>query len=191
MEPIEVLWISLVLFFGVIGIVRGFLRELGVTTTVLAAIYVISEFLEGRGLMNKLLGRAGEMAPAFGAFIAEDPRISLVKFVLYLLFMAFVAFISYHGETLAFGGEPPKGLAGSLLGLMVGLLNGYLIVGTIWYYLDAFDYPIEMFELFEPPLRPFAETLRAYLLLNLIPDNLTEPALISGIVLLLFLRVIR
>jgi len=192
LAPIEALWISLIAIFGLIGIVRGFLRELGVTTTVLMAIYIIYEFLEGHAFTETLLGRASEMVPTFGAFVAEDPKRSLVKFIIYLLFMAFVVFISYHGETLAFGGRPPKGLAGPLLGLLVGLLNGYLIVGTIWYYLDDFGYPIGWLE--PERLTTFAKAALPYLpvkLLDFVPANLKGPALVACIAFLILLRVIR
>lgn len=191
MEPIEVLWIVLFLMFGAIGLVRGFLKELGVTTTTFVAIYVISEVLEGRGVMDGLLGRAGEVVPAFATLTAEDPRRSLVRFIIYLLLMVFMVFISYHGETLKFGGSPPKGLAGALLSLMVGLLNGYLIVGTLWYYLDRLNYPTRLLGLYQGELSPLARALRSLLLFNLLPENLREPVLLFFIIFLIIARVIR
>lgn len=191
MEPIEVSWIVLFLMFGAIGLVRGFLKELGVTTTTFVAIYVISEILEGRGVMDKLMGRAGEVVPAFAALTAEDPKRSLVRFTIYLLFMVFMVFISYHGETLKFGGSSPKGLTGAFLSLMVGLLNGYLIVGTLWYYLDTWGYPTGLLGLYEGELSHRAETLRSLLLFNLLPESLKEPVLLFFIIFLITARVIR
>lgn len=190
MQPIEVSWIVLFLIFGAIGLVRGFLKELGVTTTTVVSIYVIAEVLERRGVMDRLLGRA-EAIPALATLTTEDPRRSLVKFIVYLLFMVFMVFISYHGETLKFGGSPPKGLAGALLSLMVGLLNGYLIVGTLWYYLDRFDYPTQLLGLYQGELSPLASTLRSLLLFNLLPENLWEPVLLFFIILLIIARIIR
>jgi len=192
LQPIEVLWISLVLIFGAIGLVRGFRRELGVTTSVFVAMYIISQWFEKRAVMDMMLGKAARVAPAaFSALVTEDPKRALVRCAFYTLFMAFMVFISYHGETLTFGGTPPKGLAGLLLNLMVGLLNGYLIVGTIWYYLDKYNYPTRLLGLYQGELSPLAQTLRSFLLFNLIPSNLVEPVLIFFILFLIIMRVIR
>ncbi len=192
MEPIEVLWIVLVLLFGAIGLVRGFLKELGVTTTVCVAMYVISQWLEKRGVTDMALGKAVEVAPgAFRAFAADDPRNALVRCLLYILIMAFMVFISYHGETLTFGGTPSKGSPGVLFNLMIGLLNGYLIVGTLWYYLDKYNYPTRLLGLYQGDLSPLAQTLRSLLLFNVIPSAFLEPVLIFFILFLIIMRVIR
>ena len=39
MTPVETLWIGLVLFFAIAGIVRGFLKELGVTLVLVVALF--------------------------------------------------------------------------------------------------------------------------------------------------------
>ena len=192
MEPIEVLWIVLVLIFGAIALIRGFLKELGVTTAVFVGIYVISQWLEKRDAMNRALGKAIEVAPgAFSALAADDPRNALVRCMLYTMIMVFMVFISYHGETLSFGGSPPKGLVGVFFNLMIGLLNGYLIVGTIWYYLDKYDYPTRLLGLYQEPLSPLAQFLRSLLFFNWIPSNLLEPVLVFLIFFLIVMRVIR
>ena len=106
MQPIEVLWIVLVFIFGAIGLVRGFLKELGVTTAVFVAIYVISQWLEKREVADMALGRAVKVSPTvFVALAADDPRSALVRCTLYILLMSFMVFISYHGETISFGGS--------------------------------------------------------------------------------------
>ena len=192
MEPIEVLWITVFLLFGAIGLVRGFLKELGVTTAVFVAMYIISEWLEKREITDMLLGKAVEVGPAaFSALAADDPRSALARCILYIFVMAFMVFISYHGETLAFSGTPPKGLARVLFNLMVGLLNGYLIAGTMWYYLDKYDYPTRLLGLYQGELSSRAEFLRSLLFFNLIPSNLLEPVLIFFIIFLIIMRVIR
>lgn len=192
MEPIEVLWIVLVLFFGAIGLVRGFLKELGVTTAVCVAMYIISQWLEKREITDKALGKAVEVAPgAFRALATDDPRNGLVRCLLYIFIMVFMVFISYHGETLTFGGTPPKGTTGVLFNLMIGLLNGYLIVGTVWYYLDKYNYPTRLLGLYHEPLSSLAQFLRSLLLFNVIPANFQEPVLMFFIVFLITMRVVR
>ena len=192
MHPIEVLWICIFLLFGAVGLVRGFLKELGVTTTVFVAVYIISEWLEKRGITDVLLGRAVSASPgALSALAAHDPRSDLARCFLYVAVMSFMVFISYHGETLTFGGTPPKGLTGVFFNLMIGLLNGYLIVGTIWYYLDKYDYPTRLLGLFQGDLSPLAQTLRRLLLFNLIPANFREPVLVFFIIFLIIMRVAK
>ncbi|MBC8262688.1 MAG: hypothetical protein H8E47_01005 [Anaerolineales bacterium] len=192
MEPIEVLWIVLVLIFGAIGLIRGFLKELGVTTTVFVAIYIISQWLEGRGVTDMALGKAVGVSPGvFGALAADDPRSALIRCMLYILIMVFMVFISYHGETLTFGGSPPKGRTGVFFNLMIGLLNGYLVVGTIWYYLDYYKYPTQLIGLYQGDLSPLAQTLRSLLLFNVIPASFQEPVLVSFILFLIIMRVIK
>jgi hypothetical protein len=192
LEPIEVLWVAIFLLFGAIGLVRGFLKELGVTTTVFVAIYIISQWLEKREVTNALMGKAAGVVPgASSVLAADDPRSALIRCLFYLIIMAFMVFISYHGETLTFGGTPPKGWVGVLFNLMVGLLNGYLIAGTVWYYLDKYDYPTRLLGLYQEPLSSRAEFISSLLLFNLIPDNFLEPVLIFFILFLLTMRVIR
>jgi hypothetical protein len=58
--------------------------------------------------------------------------------VVWVLFLIVVAFISYEGDRLAF---PGKG-ATSALGLSIGLLNGYLFAGSLWYYLAQAGWPL-------------------------------------------------
>jgi uncharacterized membrane protein required for colicin V production len=192
LEPIEVLWIATFLLFGAIGLVRGFLKELGVTTAILVAIYIISELLEKRDITDKMMGRAIEAVPGTSDILAaDDPRSALLRCMLYLLIMLVMVFISYHGETLTFSGTPPKGGTGTLYNLMVGLLNGYLVAGTIWYYLDKYDYPTQLLGLYQGDLRPLAQTLRSFLFLNVIPVSFQEPVLIFFILFLITMRVIR
>jgi hypothetical protein len=50
----------------------------------------------------------------------------------YILIISFVAIISYEGFTLAFPIREMRGVSKGIVGLPGGLLNGYLIFGTIW-----------------------------------------------------------
>jgi hypothetical protein len=50
-----------------------------------------------------------------------------------------------------------------LISLIIGMLNGYLIAGTLWYYQDAFNYPIGQLVTFQNTLTETATTLVNYL----------------------------
>jgi len=185
--PIEVLWFALIFVFGCIGIIRGFLKELGVTLSILVAMYIMSEWLEKRGYLDLALRLAAAYAGPFLRDVVNTPAsFNMLKLFIYSLILFIVVFISYHGETLEFPGKAPGGAAGFFLNLLAGLVNGYLITGTFWHYLDVLDYPIRAFGLFEPPLTPRAQTL-----LQFTPIPLLQPFIIFFIFFLIIARVYR
>ena len=180
MGPIEAYFITLMLVFGVVGWVRTFPRELGVTIPVLFGMYILIRF--DQRLLD-LINRVYEFQ--------GTPRESLIVFNIYLFFMLFITLISYEGETLAFSGKPPPGITGTLLNIGSGLFNGYLVIGTIWFYLDELDYPIRTLGLFEPPLSELGKTVVQLLPQNLPPEGRADQYFLALAVLLVILRVIR
>lgn len=182
MQPLEVLWGVLIITFALVGIVRGFLKELGVTTVLLVLLFGLSR-LEDKipEFLTRAVANVGFTVPK-----ATNPKGQLIWASFYVIVIVFVTLISYHGETLAFEGRPPKGPKGALFGLMTGLLNGYLISGSLWYFLDKYDYPIKLLYLFEEPLTKFAESL-----IPLLPLTLLRPFLPFLVVVMIMARVIR
>lgn len=180
MGPIEAYFITLILVFGVVGWVRTFPRELGVTIPVLFGMYILAAF-DGQllGLINRVYEFQG------------TPNENLIVFNIYLFFMLFITLISYEGETLAFSGSPPPGLTGTLLNIVSGLFNGYLAIGTIWFYLDELNYPIRKLGLFAPPLSDFAKAVVGLLPQNIPPEGRVDEYFLALAVLLVILRVIR
>lgn len=176
------LWGVLIITFALVGIVRGFLKELGVTTVLLVLLFGLSR-LEDKipEFLTRAVANVGFTVPK-----ATNPKGQLIWASFYVIVIVFVTLISYHGETLAFEGRPPKGPKGALFGLMTGLLNGYLISGSLWYFLDKYDYPIKLLYLFEEPLTKFAESL-----IPLLPLTLLRPFLPFLVVVMIMARVIR
>lgn len=127
MIPVEILWFTLFVIFGIIGMVRGLLKELGVTTVVLLSLFVLKFTWD-------LLGEQGT-----AALSARAPA-DAVLVAYYSITILFVAYISYQGFTLAFPIREMKGVTKAIFGFPGGLLNGYLIVGTIWDVLNQADY---------------------------------------------------
>ncbi len=132
MSQIEYFWIVFVLLFGVVGIVRTYSRELGVTTMCVAALLLLLQFGD-----KILMVLQEHFADDFPWLIS--PRFAAGFYVVVFLI---VVFMSYQGITLVFKGNAPKGAVSHLLGLIVGLLNGYFIAGTVWFYLHRYDYPL-------------------------------------------------
>jgi uncharacterized membrane protein required for colicin V production len=127
MIPIEYLWLTLIAVFGVVGMARGLYKELGVTTILLLSLFVLKFAWE----------RLGEQGAA--AFSSQAPA-STVMALYYIVTIVFVAYISYEGFSLTFPIRQTQGFSKGILGLPGGLLNGYLIVGTIWDVLYQAEY---------------------------------------------------
>ena len=171
--PIELVWGIVVLIFGCIGIVRGFLKELGVTTVMLVLLFFITTF-ESRltPMIAKVVVKVapGELTNILAAFWVGS--------------IAVTAFISYHGQTLAFEGTEPKGSLGTFFKLGIGLVNGYLIASSVWYYLDRLKYPFLH-------IRPEQLSSTANWLLSVSPPRLLAPYLLYLVVFLVLMRVIK
>ena len=119
MIPVEYLWLALILVFGVTGMVRGLWKELGVTTVLLLSLFVLT------------FGWKQVGSRIVAAIPGETPATTIMA-LYYIIPVIFVSFIAYEGITLKFPMKQMKGIFKAMLGFPGGLLNGYLIVGTIW-----------------------------------------------------------
>jgi uncharacterized membrane protein required for colicin V production len=127
MIPVEYLWIALVVVFGVAGMVRGLWKELGVTTILLLSLFVLTFGWEQIG--SKIV----EAIPG-------QTSAATIMALYYIIPIIFISFIAYEGISLQFPVREMTGILKGLLGLPGGLLNGYLIVGTIWDVINRADY---------------------------------------------------
>ncbi|MGQ9489524.1 MAG: hypothetical protein ACUVR4_01605 [Anaerolineae bacterium] len=130
MGPVELVFLTIFVIFGIIGMVRGYGRELGVTTMLFITLFVL-EFLAERYPTVLLQVIAIFTGPDQEAQIAAGALI-------YCAALLVITFISYEGETLSFPGKRGK----IIFDLGSGLLNGYLLAGSLWYYLQAANWPI-------------------------------------------------
>jgi uncharacterized membrane protein required for colicin V production len=73
------------------------------------------------------------------------------------------------------------------LGGLVGALNGYLIFGTFWYYLNQLNYPIQRYAWFRAEFTEAAQTM-----INLLPQNLASGMVMAALALaLLWWRILK
>lgn len=130
MGPIELIFLTLFIVFGVIGVIRGYGRELGVTTMLLLVLFVLELIDERyRALFDKLIG----------VFAGTDPgAITSTRTLVYCAVLIVITYVSYEGETLSFPGKRGR----LFFDLGSGLLNGYLFAGSLWYYLDLAKWPL-------------------------------------------------
>ncbi len=180
MIPIELLAIVLWAAFVLVGLSRQYQRELGATIGFVAMMLVLD-----------LLTRY--VIPSLNQFLPVEGLggENAVTWFLYSVIVAATVFIVYEGEGLAYGGTPPRGILGALFSAFVGGLNGWLVVGTWWYYTDRLAYPIQNWGLYAPPLSTHADRLLAITPMALIPGEWSWLFLVLFLVFLLLLKVVR
>ncbi|HMN30221.1 MAG TPA: hypothetical protein PKE45_18860, partial [Caldilineaceae bacterium] len=150
----EVVFFTIAGMITLIALARGYKQELGATVVILIAILLLSFF------EDEILGVFANVGEAlFGPqYTTSTTRDLFLMFTFQIIFVIIV-FMGYAGVTLAFPGTEALPPLGTFITLLVGLLNGYLIAGTLWYYLDKFGYPVQQIGLVCLPLTPLAQQL--------------------------------
>jgi hypothetical protein len=124
---VVVFWMYVILF-AIIGAMRGWARELLVAFSVILALFIIS-VLE-------------TFIPFVGRTLAAIP-VTLFWFRVSLIIA--LVFFGYQTPNLqrfaANNRFARERLQDILLGIFLGAFNGYMIVGTIWYYMNNAGYP--------------------------------------------------
>ncbi|RME56336.1 MAG: hypothetical protein D6790_14840 [Caldilineae bacterium] len=165
MGAIEIYFGTITLIIMLIALARGYHKELGSTMIIMVAIFLLRLVEEQ---FNPALTRLG------AAFfpVSETPNEQqLFLSSVYLLFFVVAVFAGYAGQTITFAGKPLPPPRGTILTLVVGFINGYLIAGTVWYYQDAYGYPLSQFGLLKPEFSPVAQALIQVLPQNLMPSS--------------------
>lgn len=172
MGPIEIVFLVCWMLFGIIGLIRGVWRELGATTMLLIVLLILQMLAFGPF--------ADQWEKAIGMVVGSSASTKTVSALLACGAMLLVAFISYQGETLTF---PGKG-SNWFFSLGTGLLNGYLLAGSIWYYLNAAGWPGG---LIHTPYTQFYQTIVKLLPPAVLPWQL----LIFLVVFMMIMRVLK
>ena len=168
------------MFVG-IAMARGYHRELGATSIMLVGLIFLSLLTDVLHL-DELL-RALLQSPPPDDMSARDSANMILMLTYQLIFLS-ITFAGYSGRVLAWEGTPLKGMARAGLNVVVGLINGWLVAGTLWYYMDRFEYPVSE-TIVRLPLTPFAQEAVKYLP----PAVLSFTSLIIILVVLLIVRV--
>jgi len=126
MLSLSTLFWLMIFFFGLIGSLRGWTREVIATSGLVLSLFAVNQF----GAL--LLG-----------FWPESQSIPLERQQFYVLsgIHLLITFFSYQGPTIAGSrlGDRLRvrdNFQDKLLGFIVGAGNGYLIVGTLWSLLE-------------------------------------------------------
>jgi uncharacterized membrane protein required for colicin V production len=176
--PIEVLFVTIQVIIAIVGVVRGYAKELGNTLVFMAAIFFLSYIgTRAQEPVSNFINQTFGYPPG-------STQSNAILFFLYEGTFLAIVFASYAGRTLDFTGKPLRPPEGTILSLLVGLLNGYLVAGTIWYYANLYDYPFMNVD--TASFSSTAEFMLAYLPQNVVSNPV---AWMVPVALLILLRV--
>jgi uncharacterized membrane protein required for colicin V production len=141
-----VFWMYVILF-GIIGGMRGWAKELLVTFSVVLALTFTT-------LMEHYV--------PFVRDVLQKDNVTLF-FWLRTIILALVVFFGYQTPHLSrFAAKMTREkFQDILLGAFLGAINGYLIAGTIWYYMADAGYPFP--KVITPPSGDIAKMAEAML----------------------------
>jgi len=165
MSIVYLFWLFVILF-GVVGLMRGWAKELLVAFSVILAL----------GL-NHVLRR---YIPIAQNLPETDESLFWVRTIILLVLVYFgyqtVVSISHLASKAA-----RERLQDSLFGAIMGALNGYLIVGTILFYMHVADYPFP--EIISKPTDPTLLQTVNQMMLYMPPQLLGEPGIYFAIII--------
>jgi uncharacterized membrane protein required for colicin V production len=126
MVYLNFIFICFVVLFAVIGAMRGWAKEMMVTASVILALFIITV------LETYVKGLSTSFAEP-GSPEQFWMRTSII------LLLAFFGYQTPNLPRLSGQRFARERFQDSLLGIFLGALNGYLIVGSIWYFLAQAD----------------------------------------------------
>jgi uncharacterized membrane protein required for colicin V production len=160
MISIHIVFWLMVLFFAIIGYIRGWQKEVIAATGLVASIAALQQF--GYLIINL-------MTPLVGIFTMRGTQGALNPFAaqqhqfwVQAIFHTMLAFFSFQmvarlADMPTAGGRLGPRIRGALekriIGAAIGALNGYLLVGTLWGFLEYALSPIGYVRL--PPGQPY------------------------------------
>jgi hypothetical protein len=133
--------VTMAIFFAIIGFLRGWNKELISMAGIILGLFALFQF-------DNLIR---------GVLLAGVTR-DQVFFVQAAIFIV-VVFFAYQTRSLFDNNERRSGegrdnLQESVLGAFLGLLNGYLIWGSLWYFMDINEYPLSPWVIAPAPGSP-------------------------------------
>jgi len=132
MVSLLVVFYIFVILFSIIGVIRGWAQELLVTFSVILAFFIIN-VLEEYILRNY----------ASDVFLEKPIRQLWVRSLI-IIILVFFGYQTSRISRFAAAVRKDK-ISDSFLGFFLGGINGYLITGTLWYYLADSGYPTAYF----------------------------------------------
>lgn len=144
-------WLFLILF-AMIGAMRGWAKELLVIFSIILAlflIYVLENFTPFVTSFEDVLGSVENLSAEvrFAALPEPIQQELQSQFWIRASIIMVLAFFGYQTPRLAPLSEKARRekIQDALFGAVLGLVSGYFIIGSLWWYMDAALYPFSPF----------------------------------------------
>lgn len=176
----------MVFFFGLIGYMRGWQREVIAFSGLVGSIAALSQW----GFL--LASLIGNLTGAVQQNPADPFAFQRMQFWVQAIFHSVIAFFSYQfvarlADQVTGGrlGERLRtGLERRIIGWMVGIVNGYMIMGGLWGFLEyqitpagyqqlqpGVPYPFDISVIARPDMASAAAEVASYLPMGLLGPN--------------------
>jgi uncharacterized membrane protein required for colicin V production len=165
MSIIYVFWMYVVLF-AIIGFMRGWAKELLVSFSVILAL-----------ALNHVIRR---YIPLAANLPETDPTLFYVRVLVLFVLVYFGYQTVISIPHLAAKGRTEK-LQDTLFGAFLGALNGYLVAGSVLYYIHIADYAVQ--KVITKPTDPELLAAVNQMMLYMPPQLLGEPGIYFAIIL--------
>lgn len=120
----------MVLLFALVGMMRGWTKEIVVTSSLILALFTINQF------MSVVFGFIG-----WDNNVIQPPEVRRWQFYMMSALLLTIAFFGYQGPTLARSRVGDRltrrdNLQDKVLGFLVGGTNGWMVMGCLWAFLE-------------------------------------------------------
>ncbi len=175
MISLNVIFWMYIILFGLIGAMRGWARELLVSFSVILALFITS-------VLEKFVPFVRDTLP-----FDSSTSIFWLRVILIVLLVLFGYQTPKFPKIASSGRFVREAFQDILLGLFLGAINGYLIFGSLWYYLHDAGYP---FAIIAQPDFTTEVGMAAEKLLAFMPPILLGPPMIYFAVAIAFVFVL-
>ncbi|MCJ7733180.1 MAG: CvpA family protein [Anaerolineales bacterium] len=144
-----------VILFGLIGAMRGWAKEMLVVFSVVLAlflVYVLESFTPYLIPFEEIFAKVENYSPnaSFESLPGAIQTELRTQFWSRAVIVALLSFFGYQTPKLAVLRDKARQekIQDALLGAVLGLMTGFFIIGTLWWYMAAAQYP------FSPEILP-------------------------------------
>lgn len=141
MISIQFVFISMVIFFGMVGAIRGWQKEVIATAGLIGAVAFLYQFGDYLLTLGNVFFRFADTATSN---LPADTITLQRQFWIQAIFLSLIAFFSYQiissladrAPGTSRGDRVRYGFQSRFIGAVVGMFNGYLLVGSLWGFLE-------------------------------------------------------
>ena len=162
-----------VIFFGIIGIFRGWAKELLVTFSVIVAL-TLTELLY-------------EYVPFVSSLSNDSTTLFWIRTVI-LLVLVYFGYQSVAISRISEKATRGQRVGDLILSFILGAFNAYLIFGSLWYYMAQAGFPYRDYISAPDPNTPQGQA--ALQLMNYLPPTLVGVPTIYFVVVIAFIFVL-